>query len=517
MLRYPSLTLFLAGWLFWLGTADWSGANPASQNIQLFIGDKKTEVDARQQGGRPYYQLKDIVAIFGLSFTEKGNQLSLFGPRGALELVDGRSLVKFVDEYILLSAPPWQRKRRDWYVPEDFFTKSLPLILKRNLERLGDRRYRVHALGENRVYVEVTNYPDHVKIVFVSNEKAPVRVREFQDYIQVNFEEYLIKPELSSTQPDPRLVSALEFDSKDVFGAFQVFKGRDYYNFRQYNLSDPERKVIHVYAPPAVSSSPPVTKEPAFSDSSPAGGLSQPARTASAGRYSPVFATQPEDVITIDPGHGGENYGVGSSEEVWEKTLNLKIANRIGQQLQEEGHQGILTRHRDVDLPVDHRSAIGNRYRSKIYISVHVGGSSSPACQGPVVYVHRYMDSREPQEADGGGDARPSRLIAMDTLSQATRVDQNSQLTLWQEGQRTYLPGSRKLAELIQEQLNNLYGTENQVVESPLAVLAPVTAPAVLVETGFLTNSEDREKLESSSFQDEVAAAVVRAVLSFLR
>ncbi len=516
MLRYPSLTLFLVGWLCWLGTADWSGAHPTSQDIQLFIGDKKTEVDARQQGGRLYYQLKDIVAIFSLSFTEKENQLSLFGPRGALELVDGRSLVKFEDEYILLATPPWQRKKRDWYVPEDFFTKSLPLILKQNLEKLGDGRYRVHALEENRVYVKVDNYLDHVKIVFVSSKKAPVRVREFQDYIEVKFEEYLIKPELSSTQPDPRLVSALEFNSKDVFGAFQVYKGKDYYNFRQYNRSDPERKEVHVYAPPAVPSSPLVIKEPALPDSSAAGWLSQPARTASAERSAPVFDTQIENVVTIDPGHGGENYGVGSSEEVWEKNLTLEIAKRIGQRLQGEAYQGILTRHRDVNLPVEHRSAIGNRYRSKIYISVHAGGSYSPTCQGSVVYVHRYMDSTEPQEEDGGSDARP-RLDVMDTVSEAPSVGQNRQLTLWQEGQRTHLPGSRKLAELIQEQLNKLYRIKNQVVEIPLAVLAPVTAPAVLVEIGFLTNSEDREKLGSSSFQDELAAAVVRAVLSFLR
>ena len=73
------------------------------------------------------------------------------------------------------------------------------------------------------------------------------------------------------------------------------------------------------------------------------------------------------------------------------------------------------------------------------------------------------------------------------------------------------------MAELIQGELNTLYGIHNEVVEVSLAVLAPVMAPAVLIESGFLTNLEESQKLIQPDFQDEIVSAIVTAVLRFLK
>ena len=84
---------------------------------------------------------------------------------------------------------------------------------------------------------------------------------------------------------------------------------------------------------------------------------------------------------------------------------------------------------------------------------------------------------------------------------QGQQPNSGDSLTAWETGQKPYAAQSRQLGELIQTELNAVFGGENQMVEAPLAQLAPVTAPAVLVEAGFLTNSEDQQKLATASFR----------------
>jgi N-acetylmuramoyl-L-alanine amidase len=72
------------------------------------------------------------------------------------------------------------------------------------------------------------------------------------------------------------------------------------------------------------------------------------------------------------------------------------------------------------------------------------------------------------------------------------------------------------LARQAQRELNLLWGVQNSVREIPLAVLAPVAAPAILVEAGFLTNPEDQDMLISLEFQEQLAATISRAIVMFL-
>jgi N-acetylmuramoyl-L-alanine amidase len=87
----------------------------------------------------------------------------------------------------------------------------------------------------------------------------------------------------------------------------------------------------------------------------------------------------------------------------------------------------------------------------------------------------------------------------------------------WQDGQRRHLVRSRRLAGMIQSELNAVFGVEQSVREAPLAVLAPVMGPAVLVEAGFISHPSDRNRLHDPEFQAQIADAIVRGLLRFLR
>ncbi len=503
-------TVRLAYWLtayyiFFLGSISTAGSQlepRASGDLEVWMGQNKRTINSYQRGRQTYYPLKDFADIVGLELMENGEVLTIAGSRGNLQLVNGRPLVRFNAEYILLAAPAWKRAPNDWYVSEDFLSKALPLLVNRRFDKVSDRRYRVEAVAENPVQVRVSNYPDRVRVVFQSSLNAPIQVREFKDYIQVAFDQFLVRPEFSAIPPDRRLVSSVDFDSSNIYGTFRIQKGALYNNFRQLTLTAPVRKVVDIYGPPNMSSLRP--------DNEP----DPPQQTLSGESALPPPSQGLENLITIDPGHGGGDFGVNSPKGIAEKHLTLRIAKRIGSLLTESGHQGMLTRTRDVDLAVEQRGSVGNYYHSQVYLSIHVGGSPSPLTRGPVVYLHKYSQDKEPPMMEPNQEGKS---FFSPRRSPSRTFEENDKLVRWEEGQKQYLGSSRELAELLQEELNMLWGVENRVAEIPLAALAPVTSPAVLIETGFLTNPEDYQKLSLMEFLEQVAFTIASAVDTFLQ
>lgn len=514
-LRFSALAAVLPALLLFGGLAGSGGsrnlAASPQEGLEILSGRQRQRVEARTEGGAVYYRLRDVANPLGLQFREERDRLTLSGPRGTLVLLDGRRLVSYGDLDLLLSAAPWKRRNRDWYVPEDFIARALPYVLAGKLERVGDRRYRVEALAENRVEVRVTNYPDHVTLVFLPSEKAPAVVNDYEDFIQVAFEGVLVRPILPQNQPERGIVSALEFNDNDPFGSFRIYKGSRFHNFREFSLTDPDRKVIDLYGPPEAS--PPTRVEVEFGPS-----LSAPAAAPDPPPAAPGPADDPRGPltrhfrsdVTIDAGHGGEDYGVNPVPEAPEKNVSLRIAARLEELLRERGVRPALTRVRDLDLPLEQRSGMANQHHSRVYISLHTGGAPSSLTRGPVVYVHRQV---WPREGAGGSDSAGNPVEAGPYASAAGELA----LVPWGEAQQPYLARSRALAELVQRELNQLFGTQNRVVEVPLAVLAPVRAPAIVVEVGFLTNSEDRARLSAPDFQERIARVLAIALEKFLR
>ena len=91
------------------------------------------------------------------------------------------------------------------------------------------------------------------------------------------------------------------------------------------------------------------------------------------------------------------------------------------------------------------------------------------------------------------------------------------ELIAWHQGQTGFAAQSRRLALLIQQRLNGLFGTDNLPATAPLEILAPVQGPAVLVEAGYLTNPADAEVLLQPDFQEAIAISIADAIEEFLQ
>src|SRR5690606_21494664 len=291
----------------------------------------------------------------------------------------------------------------------------------------------------------------------------------------------LVEPRMSSTAPDPNLVRSVEFNPQHAYGSFRIVKGSGYGIYREYFLENPLRLVIDIYGdslPDLVESSP---------DSE-----TTHAQSAAPREYTSEadpFDSRIRGVIVLDPGHGGEDSGT-RSQGFTEKVLALRLAREIEAQLGRSGHAVRTTRSRDVGLPLEQRSAIANYFQSRAFISLHFGGAPSPDTRGPVVYIY----SSTLGETSGAGPApRPGSAGIL------------TDLTTWHDGQNSHSSRSQRLARLLQDELNQVFGTDNSVSELPLELLAPVQAPAVVVEAGFLTSPADRELLASAQFREQVA------------
>ena len=199
--------------------------------------------------------------------------------------------------------------------------------------------------------------------------------------------------------------------------------------------------------------------------------------SASRGNYDVL-----NKVVYLDAGHGGYDPGA-SYFGISEKSLTLAIQNRVKAKLESEGYQVVTTRTSDTYVDLTDRSRAANASESDIFVSIHINASGSSAAQGIETYYYQPY-AEYPSRINATYHANPTRLSMSDTLANA-----------------------------IQSSLINATGAQNQGVKrQTFAVLRETTAPAVLLELGFLSNPQEAARLNTSAYQETLANAIVAGI-----
>ncbi len=284
--------------------------------------------------------------------------------------------------------------------------------------------------------------------------------------------------------------------------------GPGFKRIESFKLRNPDRLVLlfrgegqRVAPPPPPEPTP--APEPAPSQAAPAA-VGLPATPAEAPKKTAAF-----DVVVIDPGHGGPDTGANTADGLQEKVLTLAIAQKTEALLEREGLKVVLTRSTDVQVPLIQRTAIANYNRADLFLSIHLNASPAPSARGTETY---YL-SRD------ATDLWATQLAAKENAAgqeNTAAPDGGLNLVLWELAQTSVIVESAALAEAIQQEFNALLGTADRGVrQAPFVVLEGAQMPAVLVEVAFLSNGEEAKRLNDAAFQDQVAAALVKSVLSF--
>ncbi len=172
------------------------------------------------------------------------------------------------------------------------------------------------------------------------------------------------------------------------------------------------------------------------------------------------------DTVILDPGHGAHDRGAAIGY-VYEKHLALDTARRVEQLLRKEGLKVIMSRSRDVFIPLQDRSALGNSRSDAIFVSIHYNYNRGGSGAGAETYYH--------------------------------------------------FTSGYMLAAYIQAYLVQRTGMTNRGVKSANfhVIRATTKNPAVLVECGFVSNSSERARMLTGEFRAKIAEGIAQGIVAF--
>ncbi|WP_438835811.1 N-acetylmuramoyl-L-alanine amidase [Streptococcus pluranimalium] len=207
-----------------------------------------------------------------------------------------------------------------------------------------------------------------------------------------------------------------------------------------------------------------------------------PALSASQGNYNKV-----NKIVYLDAGHGGYDPGA-SYGGVSEKILNLQMQNLIKRKLEQAGFQVLTSRTTDCFMDLLPRSNKANQSLADLFISIHFNASTSAVPNGIETYYYQYYPEYQP------------------SLNKTYHNDPER------------LKRSEALAKAIQGQLIKETGAKNNgVFRDTFAVLRETTAPAVLLELGYLSNVAERSRVVQAAYQEKLANGVVSGILNYYK
>jgi N-acetylmuramoyl-L-alanine amidase len=223
-------------------------------------------------------------------------------------------------------------------------------------------------------------------------------------------------------------------------------------------------------------------------------------------------------VIALDPGHGGEDPGAIGPGGTREKDVVLKIAKMLRERINASSVNGspmraFLTRDADFFVPLQVRVQKARRVQADLFVSIHADAFFTPQASGASVFAlsqgaasssaARWMAQKE-NKADliGGlnlGTQDAQVQLAMLDMSTAAQIKDSLQL------------GSSLLREI--GGVGRLH--KPRVEQAGFAVLKAPDIPSVLVETAFISNPQEEEKLRSQAYQEQLTEALLRGIVQY--
>ena len=319
------------------------------------------------------------------------------------------------------------------------------------------------------------------RVVLTFGKKVACAVAEVPGHIRVTCDSAVAPEPQSGTLDDAILKSfGLEGDR-----ALVLSTGRGFTRVDTFELKNPTRLVLDLSGTRSGKAT---------------------AAAAAPARSSPV--------IVLDPGHGGVEPGAIGPTGVQEKDLTLDLARRLKVILEKLGNTVVLTRDDDRVLPLDDRTAIANRNRAILFISLHLNASKRKTAFGAETYfLSTSATDAEARTLAGLENKAYEPPEAEAKATSANPPDHGLELILWDLAQNSFLAESSRLAEAIQTELNAMTGVRDRGVrQAPFRVLMGATMPAILIEAGFISNPEEEKRFKDDAYKDKIAEAIARAV-----
>jgi N-acetylmuramoyl-L-alanine amidase len=191
------------------------------------------------------------------------------------------------------------------------------------------------------------------------------------------------------------------------------------------------------------------------------------------------------DTVVIDPGHGGQDSGA-SSHNLAEKAVTLDLGVRLAQELQKFGLKTLLTRDADTYVSLADRVIFANTVRNAIFVSLHCNFTSDPAARGIEIY--------RCSQKSGAGNIFVKFGDLEEPLSRT----------------------EERLAQCIGDSvIQTIHAELRGAKTANFFVVRNLNYPAVLVESGFLTNADEARRLASTTYRQQLAESLAAGIEAY--
>jgi N-acetylmuramoyl-L-alanine amidase len=222
-------------------------------------------------------------------------------------------------------------------------------------------------------------------------------------------------------------------------------------------------------------------------------------------------------VVVIDPGHGGKDSGTMGNHGAAEKDIVLAISERLAELINKQPNmRAVLTRNGDYFVTLNNRLMLSRQSKADLFVAIHADSYFNDQSIGASVYAlsrhgatsmaARWLADRENHSELGGVDLNGLgdksyilRSVLIDLAQTATITD------------------SIKLGTDVLDGLQEVTTLHYPHVEqAPFMVLKSPDIPSVLVETGFLSNPKEEERLQEPAYRDKLARALLSGIHSYM-
>ena len=220
-------------------------------------------------------------------------------------------------------------------------------------------------------------------------------------------------------------------------------------------------------------------------------------------------------IVALDPGHGGEDPGAIGPKGTREKDVVLKVAHLLRDRINATSIGGnpmraYLTRDGDYFVPLGTRVQKAQRVQADLFVSIHADAFTTPAASGASVFAlsqsgasssaARWLANKENQADLVGG----LNVRAKDRHVQSAMLDMST---------TAQINDSLKLGSVLLGEIGGMAKLHKPRVEQAgFAVLKAPDIPSVLVETAFISNPDEEDKLRSGAYQVQLADALMRGI-----
>jgi N-acetylmuramoyl-L-alanine amidase len=217
-------------------------------------------------------------------------------------------------------------------------------------------------------------------------------------------------------------------------------------------------------------------------------------------------------IVALDPGHGGEDPGAIGPSGLREKDVVLAIALALRERLNKLPNLRVMmTRDADFFVPLQERVRKARRVQADLFVSIHADAFFRPEARGASVFAlstrgassaaARWMAQRE-NSADQVGGVNVARVRDAQVLSAMLDMSTTAQIK-----------DSLKLGQEVLTRIGQVGALhKRQVEQAGFAVLKAPDIPSILVETAFISNPEEEDKLRDPAYRAKLVEALATGI-----